>query len=369
MTLPPDGTVDAELATGASNLAPEGSDAPIEAVVIEAVLIDPPARRLPGPGLLGAIVLTVVLLFVQLVASVVGVAGVIIFGVPLDQAMPIIFPVGTASLMITALAMAYVIYGRDTGRALAFRLPSLWHTLLTVAIVAPLAVVAQALSDLLSLFLPTFMQGEFELFAEEPLWLVAVVGCAMPGIGEEIFFRGILGRGLLARYGLWAGMAWCTLLFGAMHIDPVQASSVLVIGFSLHAMCVASKSLPAAMLGHFLNNLLAFSQMKFESLKQLEHWPLEIVAAAAVALAALWYLLYATRSRWICPDGSEWTAGFASAESPPVAVAAVRRADRASAGALLLALVACAIFVVVLVTTITRLPEPPVAEDVVVSLE
>ena len=40
----------------------------------------------------------------------------------------------------------------------------------------------------------------------------------LPAVGEELFFRGLLGRGLIARHGLVLGTCLAAALFGA-YID------------------------------------------------------------------------------------------------------------------------------------------------------
>lgn len=82
-------------------------------------------------------------------------------------------------------------------------------------------------------------------------------GCLLPAVGEEVMFRGFLGRGLLARYGL-AGGTLLSAMFSLMHADPVQALAVLVLGITLQGVYIATRSLFAPMLLHGLNNALAF---------------------------------------------------------------------------------------------------------------
>ena len=63
-----------------------------------------------------------------------------------------------------------------------------------------------------------------------PWWLLLVAGCILPGFGEEIFFRGFLSRGLVGRHGVIGGTLIASLLFGLIHVDPVQASGAFLLG-------------------------------------------------------------------------------------------------------------------------------------------
>src|SRR5207248_983297 len=54
-------------------------------------------------------------------------------------------------------------------------------------------------------------------------WPLAVLcGCLAPAVSEELFFRGTVGRRLLARYGPAAGVLLTTLLFALSHLDPAR---------------------------------------------------------------------------------------------------------------------------------------------------
>jgi membrane protease YdiL (CAAX protease family) len=84
--------------------------------------------------------------------------------------------------------------------------------------------------------------------------LIVAVG---PALGEELFCRGFLGRGLVARYGTVAGISLTSILFGVMHIIPAQAMYAGLLGILLHCLALSGRSLWLAMLAHFLNNALS----------------------------------------------------------------------------------------------------------------
>lgn len=90
-----------------------------------------------------------------------------------------------------------------------------------------------------------------------PWWTaVAIIGVG-PAVGEELFCRGFLGRGLVARHGPVMGVAITSLLFGIMHIIPAQAAYAAVLGLLLHLLALAGKSLWLPMVAHFLNNAIS----------------------------------------------------------------------------------------------------------------
>jgi hypothetical protein len=88
------------------------------------------------------------------------------------------------------------------------------------------------------------------------------------------------------------------------------------------------------MLLHVLNNSLAFLAMRhgddlpIEGVTEAPNgvtvphtaWPL--VAAAVALTAAICWMLYVCRTRWILPKGEEWSPGYFATETPPAELAA-----------------------------------------------
>ena len=209
---------------------------------------------------------------------------------------------------------------------------------------SPLAIVASEVGNLASELvtalgidlLESLRESNSELFSDfvhQSWWLVFIGGCVLPGLGEEIYCRGFMGRGLVARYGVLLGSIATSLLFGAMHLEPVQATSAFVLGLGLHYLFLLTRSLPTAVVLHTLNNFSAFLVMRYEDSLHIpgltaapdgsiEHTPPWLLAAALAAALALGSLLYQTRTRWLLPDGSLWSPGYVTGEGPPREVTA-----------------------------------------------
>lgn len=100
---------------------------------------------------------------------------------------------------------------------------------------------------------------------------------------EELIYRGFVLR-CLAPYGKIFGMVIASLLFGLMHGNIIQLPSALLCGV-LFGYVALEYSLPASMLIHTLNNLLA------ESMNWLQ--ATDEVTAAAVNQAVLSFGLVA----------------------------------------------------------------------------
>src|SRR5205085_9678359 len=90
-----------------------------------------------------------------------------------------------------------------------------------------------------------------------------LVMAVLPALGEELIFRGLIGRGLLARWGVVAGVLWTSVLFGLVHLNPAQAIAVIPIGVILHFVYLTTGSFWAPVLLHFLNNAFAAVMLKY----------------------------------------------------------------------------------------------------------
>ena len=308
-----------------SSLGATATDA-VDAIVVEAL-----TPAIPGPGLLAAVGWTVLLLLVQIGVSVVAAVPLILFGASPDTMAVVFVPVNTAATLLLAIALTLALFRSRTRAVLALRRPNACQALVAALAVFPLGFVAGEIHACVAEVLPSFSQGTFKGLSQAPYMYLFVVGCLVPAVGEEMFFRGFLGRGLVARYGVWVGILLTTLMFGLFHIDPAQAVGVLVFGLAFQGLFLATKSLLTPMLAHMLNNATSFAVMKYHgSSEEIDHWPILLVAAAAVALIAIGILFYQMRSRWICSDGSEWLPGYVTAEEPPASISAACRAERPS---------------------------------------
>jgi membrane protease YdiL (CAAX protease family) len=116
-----------------------------------------------------------------------------------------------------------------------------------------------------------------ELFAADAgglalsIGLVAVLAVG-PAFGEELLFRGVLLRGLLARLPRAAAIAIVAVGFAAVHADLQHAIGVAPTGFWLTIVAVRSRSLWPAISGHLVNNLVAGLLISFCGVR-VDHQP------------------------------------------------------------------------------------------------
>ncbi len=316
---------------------PDGSDAELTPPN------DGPAAKVrvcpPGPGFLAAVGWVVVLMAVQLALGIALAIAALIAGA--DMSLPIIAVAVTGNLVVAALIVGFA-YGPSGREKLAVRSPGAARLLCVFALAPPLLLVVGEASEWLADALRALgvPNGLIEIWGHndaidaiarmDPVAgtiSVILFGALFPALGEELLFRGYLGRGLVARYGVWKGVLLTSLLFGAVHIHPFHAVLAAVLGVILHALYLWTRSLLAPMLLHGLNNYAAIQipvsaqhgQLPLSDEAQL---PPLLALTALLAVFAIGFLLYRSRVRWARTDGTAWSPGFATAETPRPSVGA-----------------------------------------------
>ena len=91
-----------------------------------------------------------------------------------------------------------------------------------------------------------------------PTMLLFVV---IPPFCEEVFFRGILFRGLAKRFGIAVGLVGTSMLFAAFHQMDVQKVLMLFVGAYFGTLVYLTGSLWAGILAHAVNNLAVLTLM------------------------------------------------------------------------------------------------------------
>lgn len=222
-------------------------------------------------------------------------------------------------------------------RKLNFSPPSLTQVLIVSSCVLPLG----ALSDALySLVLPIWeqfldripvLQGLRETGLKEAMTqmngaalpLLLFFLSVVPAIGEEWMLRGLIGRGLVARWGIAAGVVWTSMLFAVMHLDPPHVAAVFPIGIMLHIVYLTTRSFWMPMLYHFLNNatVSVFTSLGAAEPGAQEEGSSWMVYAAVPYLCVAVALLLKLRTRYVAADGGEVSRGYFSFEHFPETVA------------------------------------------------
>ncbi len=108
----------------------------------------------------------------------------------------------------------------------------------------------------------------------------------LPGIAEEILFRGVITH-QLSRYSKLEVLVLPSVLFGLAHIEPAQAAGTVFLGLAFGFARLATGSILPAMAAHILNNglvlSLAFLSHDEPTQQTGIEWPMLLIAASLVA--------------------------------------------------------------------------------------
>lgn len=85
-----------------------------------------------------------------------------------------------------------------------------------------------------------------------------IVLCILPAVCEEIYFRGFCQRSIAARWGGRRALLITAAMFALLHGHPYYLHLYFLLGLYLGAIAIATNSLWAAILCHFLNNSWTF---------------------------------------------------------------------------------------------------------------
>jgi membrane protease YdiL (CAAX protease family) len=279
------------------------------------------------PGIAIAVIVAIPLVFQQ---------GVRRHARPMDAekitqlvALPSIVITQVAGLAFSLLVIRLVA-GRDWKRKLALRRPNLQHLLYALLTVPGMVLLgdfleAQArrvLPSFSDLGLPDASEAVKQLAAQSPLFVLVLLIAVGPGLWEELWCRGFLGRGLLGRYGIIPGVLMSSFFFGFMHVDPPQATMAAILGVFLHFAYLATRSLWISMLMHFSVNGVAVCALSSAWLRQVLQPPDDLQPAllfgAGVLMAGAFLAFYETRCRLVkLVDTAGWKPDFPGVELPP----------------------------------------------------
>lgn len=229
------------------------------------------------------------------------------------------------SAALAWLAIRLVV-GKGWPRILALRWPSWSHLLLALLGLPGLILIATGVDGLAKEVLPSLFDLEqtMGMFGKWP-WQVGVLVIGLgPGIGEELWFRGFLGRGLVGRYGVIVGVLLTSLLFGLFHVEPRQIAYATVIGILLHLSYLATRSFLVPVMLHITNNSLGILAMHSPELRAIDmpagQIPWYVYGASILLLAAVGWAFFRSRPLHADTPGSDalpWRPAFAGVEYPP----------------------------------------------------
>ncbi|MEM8857138.1 MAG: type II CAAX endopeptidase family protein [Chloroflexota bacterium] len=103
-------------------------------------------------------------------------------------------------------------------------------------------------------------QALSEVFEFDQNWQMIVAGLMATLIVpfyEEVFFRGVVHNGLANRLGMWGAIIVAAILFGLIHIFPIQIITAFLLGLVLGWLYEKSDNIWIPVLCHMVNNGIA----------------------------------------------------------------------------------------------------------------
>lgn len=101
-----------------------------------------------------------------------------------------------------------------------------------------------------------------------------------PALSEELAFRGLILQGLRSSLGAVSAVVLSALLFGVMHLDPLQGLGAFITGLYLGYLTVRSGSIYPAIAAHGVNNLWATLEASLRQAFNPQLSPKEILLSA-----------------------------------------------------------------------------------------
>jgi uncharacterized protein len=129
------------------------------------------------------------------------------------------------------------------------------------------------------------------LFDSNPFAVFALAVVIAP-IAEEIFFRGLVLHGYLARYSVTKAVWVSSILFGLFHLNPWQAVVAIPLGIWFAWLVLRTGSVLPGIVGHaavnfsttfLLRPIGALMGYSAEDIAEADHFPMPIIALGAIA--------------------------------------------------------------------------------------
>lgn len=192
-------------------------------------------------------------------------------------------------------------YGLDAKETLQLHRPH-WRSWPAVVIGAPsVLVLGIGLFEVVNRYVFPVPESLLEAFGQSlvediPLWQMVFFISIMPGVIEEIAFRGVLFSGLRKRFTTsWAPVAVSALVFSVFHVSLFRIAPTAFIGIVLAVVVLRTGSIFPAMLWHFLNNFLSIvpQTLGWIVIDESEGLPVSWYALALVGAVASFFLMKA----------------------------------------------------------------------------
>lgn len=147
-------------------------------------------------------------------------------------------------------------------KALRLRIPKPTNFVLALFLALPMMILSALLFQLIDLIFPVpspLLEEMSKLvFISESFWINIIIIALLPGICEEILFRGYFINAF-TKHGFWKAILISALLFGLFHMSPFRMIPTAFLGFWMGYMLLRTGSILIPIFAHILNNGFALT--------------------------------------------------------------------------------------------------------------
>jgi len=201
--------------------------------------------------------IAIIVIIAQLLAAIISLLVAIpMVGMDIDRMMPIIMGV---TLIISFPLAVWLVFRKWKLESTAWHWNSKFWVLIPICIF-----LMYSINYLVGSFLemlPNYeelMEQYTAMFENLNPTLLIIGGAFIGPVCEEIIFRGIILKEFLRRYTPTKAILLSALIFGLIHMVPIQVFSAGIIGIVLGYVYYRTRSLWLVIIMHVINNLVAF---------------------------------------------------------------------------------------------------------------
>jgi membrane protease YdiL (CAAX protease family) len=220
------------------------------------------------PRIKNAILLCLLFLGIQISLGFIFGLIIGILGISVEST---IFGIGNIVLNLFSFAVVFLIGVKKSkqkfNEIFKFVNVSLNYWLAIIVFMAGFVIVSSEIDNVLVYFLPMpdFLQNTFEIIMVKQLFIVSIILVGIiPGLTEEMFFRGIILNGFEKNYSNKKAVIISALLFGIIHLNPWQFVTAFIIGIISAWICIKTKSIILCMYIHIFNNIVSVVALKYK---------------------------------------------------------------------------------------------------------
>ncbi len=200
--------------------------------------------------------------------------------------------------------------GRDFRKRIGWRYPTADEFVISLATVCPIALLGNLVYEQVNLWCQgeplvvwpsatalhqTSLDHLYSTFQGVPFPVLIVTMALAPAFAEELIFRGMLGRRLVAQFGVIPGILLASMAFAMIHGSLPHAVATFPVAILLHLLYLQTGTIWVPVLVHFSNNLLAVTMVHYQLQPELAHSPM-LLGSLSIYLVMM-LLLLSSRTR------------------------------------------------------------------------